>query len=282
MTVTRPKATYEPTSTQVTTFEGQENGYFYDFYYQSGNGVKLEGRTLYKDGFWNTICLPFDVISFTGTPIEGATVKELDTDNPSDENGYTHVTGIERSTLYLNFKDANSIKAGKPYIIKWTKPSEYDDNPDDFDISDPVFEGVTITAAEPDSVRSTDGKVTFKGIFFSKDIEGNFGDNTIIYLGSNNQTYYPSGPMSINALRAYFQLNNGYKVYEEFETPDSGSVYVNAFNLNVNDESTAVLRIESKENQSGVVYDLSGRVVESDHLQPGIYIRGGKKFLIRK
>ena len=84
--------------------------------------------------------------------------------------------------------------------------------------------------------------------------------------------------MSINALRAYFQLN-GYEVYIG---ADQGDAYVNAFNLNFNDESTAVHRIEAKEDQSGVVYDLSGRVVESDHLKPGIYIRGGKKFLIRK
>ena len=35
--------------------------------------VQLTGRTLYKDGDWNTLCLPFDLASLTGTPLEGAT-----------------------------------------------------------------------------------------------------------------------------------------------------------------------------------------------------------------
>ena len=71
--------------------------------------VTLQGRTLYRDGDWNTLCLPFDVNSFTDTPLAGATVKELNEETSNlDSNG----------TLTLNFKDATSIKAGKPYIVK--------------------------------------------------------------------------------------------------------------------------------------------------------------------
>ena len=33
--------------------------------------VTLQGRTLYKDGSWNTLCLPFSLDSFDGTPLEG-------------------------------------------------------------------------------------------------------------------------------------------------------------------------------------------------------------------
>ena len=32
--------------------------------------------SLYKDGDWNTICLPFSIADLTGTPLEGATVIE--------------------------------------------------------------------------------------------------------------------------------------------------------------------------------------------------------------
>ena len=42
------------------------NGYFAD--------VTLSGRTLYKDGAWNTICLPFDV-TIAGSPLAGATAR---------------------------------------------------------------------------------------------------------------------------------------------------------------------------------------------------------------
>ncbi|MCR5849307.1 MAG: leucine-rich repeat protein [Bacteroidaceae bacterium] len=79
--------------------------------------IMIKGRTLYTDGAWNTLCLPFDVNNFTGTPLDGFTVKELDT-----ETAYGgHTTGIEGTTLYLNFKDATRIEAGKPYIVKKMK-----------------------------------------------------------------------------------------------------------------------------------------------------------------
>jgi uncharacterized repeat protein (TIGR02543 family) len=74
----------------------------------------LTDRSLYCDGDWNTLCLPFSLASLTGTPLEGFIVKELDTETPY--NG--HVTGFDDGTLYLNFKDATSIEAGRPYIVK--------------------------------------------------------------------------------------------------------------------------------------------------------------------
>ncbi len=76
--------------------------------------VTLLDRTIYKNGEWTTLCLPFHLSSLTGTPLEGFTIKELDTENAYDG----HKTGVENGTLYLNFKDATSIVAGKPYIVK--------------------------------------------------------------------------------------------------------------------------------------------------------------------
>ena len=69
----------------------------------------LSGRTLYKDGNWNTLCLPFDLV-LEGSPLEGARVKTLESSAFDNTNG----------TLTLNFSDdLTSIEAGKPYIVKW-------------------------------------------------------------------------------------------------------------------------------------------------------------------
>ena len=76
--------------------------------------VTLADRVLFADGSWNTLCLPFSLSSLDGTPLEGFTVKELDTQTAVDG----HTTGLENDVLYLNFKDATSIEAGKPYIVK--------------------------------------------------------------------------------------------------------------------------------------------------------------------
>ena len=72
------------------------------------HNVTLTDRTLYKDGDWNSLCLPFALTSFTGTPLEGATVKTLES------------TAFSNGTLTMNFSnDLTSIEAGKPYIVKW-------------------------------------------------------------------------------------------------------------------------------------------------------------------
>ena len=82
--------------------------------------VAIAGRTLWKDGDWNTLCLPFDV-ALAGSPLEGATVMELDNREGSG-TGFDATTGI----LTLNFVDISPsgeqvglMTAGRPYIVKW-------------------------------------------------------------------------------------------------------------------------------------------------------------------
>ena len=82
--------------------------------------VALAGRTLYQDSDWNTLCLPFDV-ALAGSPLEGATVMELDNREGSG-TGFDATTGI----LTLNFVDISPsgeqvglMTAGRPYIVKW-------------------------------------------------------------------------------------------------------------------------------------------------------------------
>ena len=73
--------------------------------------VTLAARTLYKDGAWNTLCLPFDV-TIAGSPLAGATARALES------------ASISGSTLTLTFGDAvTTLEAGTPYIIKWATKS---------------------------------------------------------------------------------------------------------------------------------------------------------------
>ena len=75
-------------------------------YYDKKNViVKLSGRTLYKDGKWNTLCLPFNV-TLAGSPLEGAIAKTLTEATVTGD----HVT--------LTFGEAvTALKANVPYII---------------------------------------------------------------------------------------------------------------------------------------------------------------------
>ena len=57
------------------------------------------------------------------------------------------------------------------------------------------------------------------------------------------------------------------------------------FSLTVDNPETVDIQVPLANNRTSAtndkVYDLSGRLVNPDHLRPGIYIVGGKKVVIR-
>ena len=229
--------------------------------------VTLQGRTLYKDDSWNTLCLPFNT-ELTGV-LADATLMELDTEAGS----YEHVTGFEDGTLYLNFKSANTIVAGKPYIVKWA---------DAEDIENPVFEGVTIVGDEAGIVTSTDnGNVSFVGTYSPAEIFTT--DKTNLYLAADNKVYYPWGEgmtsFKVNAFRAYFKLNNGIVCGEPIQE-GSG---INSFVLNFGNGGTNMIEnsIMKIGNEAGTWYTIDGRKLNNKPTAKGIYIYNGKKIVIR-
>lgn len=155
--------------------------------------VKLKDRTLYKDGYWNTICLPFSLSSLIGTPLEGAIVKKLN---------YSQYDA-EQLELYIDFEDVNNIDAGTPYLIKWTPASDYVDD-DAHNLVEPIFSGVTINnTLSPIETEYVDCIGTMSPVI----LEAN--DATKFYIGGDNSTYYPVENITINSLRIYFQLKKG-------------------------------------------------------------------------
>lgn len=80
--------------------------------------VSLTDRTFTRDGYWNTLCLPFNLNEEeieTQSVLDDATLMELD--NSAEGTNLDIATG----TLTLKFKAATAIEAGKPYIAKWEK-----------------------------------------------------------------------------------------------------------------------------------------------------------------
>jgi chitodextrinase len=238
--------------------------------------VTLQDRTLWKDGKWNTLCLPFTMTAEqVAAQLAPKELKELDL---ADDGTYTHATGLDGSTLYLNFKNATKITAGVPYIIRWdaTTPNY---------IENPVFEGVTVNAAAPAPVTTTDGKVSFVGSYSPVALTPNDASN--LFLGTNNTLFWPNaannadGKYYVNACRAYFHVDPTATVRE--------------FRLNFGDgEASGIENVKLKiENEDGAWYDLQGRKVK-DHgtrnsefrtrnseLHKGLYIHNGRKVVIK-
>ena len=251
--------TLEPTT--ITLADNTDNSAIITANNGKKKDVKLEGRTLYKDGNWNTICLPFDV-ELADSPLDddGVDVRRLDNSDFSD------------GTLTLNFTPApgqtgaiTTLAAGVPYIIKWSNNTE---SPT---LYEPVFSGVTIKKG---LYPVTQTYIDFVGGYTPVRI-GTKGDNTLLYLGSGNTLYWPNASMTIGAQRAYFRLNDG-----------NMDAKIRAFVLNFDDDSEETgISDAPRLNDKGQMindawYDLSGRKLNSKPTTKGLYINNGRKVVI--
>lgn len=213
--------------------------------------ITLQDRTLYRDGRWNTLCLPFAVENFTGTPLEGATVKRL------GESSYDAPT----KTLTLNFEDADAVWAGVSYLVKWTSGEN---------IVNPVFSGVEILSGDV-TADATDC-ADFIGCYSPVTLAAQ--DRTVLYLGGDSKLYYPSVDVPVNAFRGYFQLKDGLKAGD---LPANGAKNI-VLNFG-NGETTGVSAVESGELTTDSWYSIDGRRLRGEPAKKGIYIKNGKKVI---
>ena len=225
--------------------------------------VTLSGRTLWKDGSWNTLCLPFSMTAAQVTEQLAPTeLKELDVAAGS----YDHRTGIENSTLYLNFKSASTITAGKPYIIRWNSA----DN-----LENPTFTGVTVNNTEPTIIGSYNNDVFFRGIYNPRSLTKD--DKTTLYVTDDNELSWATEEnFKINAFRAYFSV------------PTNATGGVRQCVLNFGDEVVSfdvsgIMDIESA--LQGITatpwYTIDGCRINGQPTKPGVYVKDGRK-VVRK
>jgi hypothetical protein len=269
--------------------KGYKNGFLYDGnYYTPKYGdavveyrfndwneradVTLSDRTLYKDGNWNTLCLPFSLSAAqiaANANFAGATLMTMDV---TEKNGFD----VEDGTLYLWFKTATEIEAGVPYLVKWEKAMDYEGNEANYDISNPVFEGVTISNSTAQTVESeTTGLETVQMVGTYSPVSVTANDKSILFLGDANTLYYSTVDRQIRSCRAYFSVPyiNGH-----------AEAKARAFALSFDgEETTGILEVSA--NYNGVTdeawYSLDGVRLSGKPTQRGMYINKGKKILVK-
>ena len=261
--------------------------------------VTLSGRTLYKDGAWNTLCLPFALgddraesgHELDGTPLEGATLMTLG-NSPACNTGFDPQT----STLNLEFLPAKTVEPGVAYIVKWPIPdgmtpdafaAAYAANPDAYDLKDPVFTGVTVTNDAPadHATTSDDTYVTFVGTYKP---EGIYADPaTALYLGAANKLYWPSTEgYRLGAFRAYFQLGNGLTCGDPSNPNAARNI---TLNFGDSSEQTGIREIVTDPTPGpspawegrAAWYTLDGRKLSGKPTAKGLYIVNGKKVIVK-
>ena len=229
--------------------------------------VTLSGHTLYKDTYWNTLCLPFSMNQkqITESPLAGAIIRQL----------YSADLETSTGTLTLTFSDASSIEAGKPYIVKWTSGA---------DVTSPVFNNVAITSATPEGI-TFDNKVYFVGQYSPFEIvasgasgshQGNLDE--IILLSGGNKLGYSKNP------RTNTNGNALHSFCAHFRVPvPSASVRSFVIDFGDDENTTGICVVSNDKGQitNDKWYALDGRELNGKPSAKGLYINNGKKVLIR-
>lgn len=211
-------------------------------------------RKLVK-GVWNTICLPFDVSEAQAKSAFGADVRIAALNAESKGN-----------TLMFDNKTAEGIKASMPYLIM---PSEVKaDNQYEFYNVSIKPENTEHAAA----VSTSDG-FAFKGIYNKVDITKDINnqetsDSYAAFLGANNTLFKAKSGTTTKGFRAYFVIPY--------------STAASALRVVVDGNATSIKNINcGVEESDDAVYNLQGQRVDTRSLMPGLYIKAGKKFVVR-
>ena len=205
-------------------------------------------RTL-QTGSWNTLALPFNL----SIPM-GWTVKELSS------------ASLEGEVLTLNFTEATSIQAGKPYLVKVATTSH--------------LHGATFSETMVSSALHpfTSADVDFVPTLGKTLVTGPTGDESntkaVLFLATGNKLVNPTvvndtenASSYIKGFRAYFQVKGQ-------------AAEARSFALNMGDgETTGIVDNKREPITNNRYYDLQGRKVSGNAAKKGVYVVNGKKVI---
>lgn len=216
---------------------------------------------------WSTIILPFDVQKVVNT------TDSIDIDwfhNSEELNKDFWLCKYHGKENYeLLFDYADEFKANTPYIIAVSGDERIDA---------PGIVGKTILFSS-DNVDVKSGTLyqdtddfDFEGTTTGTSINDNF-----IYIlsdnGSGNSFEYAGTEATITPFHAYFISD---------VSPNNYNNKLNILILHENREMTGIEDNYINKTQEHAVYDLSGRKVNKNQLQKGVYIINGKKWVYAK
>lgn len=215
----------------------------------SNNANVTLKRTLYNDGGWNTICLPF---SLTDAQVKAAFGEKVELRTLESASGNT-----------LTFAAATGITAGVPYLIKVSEVAE--DNTY-------TFTGVTTIAVKDENDFGSSGEkgnAEFIGIYSPTDVSAwSVTNEYAIFLGADNKFYKAKAGTTMKAFRAFFLVPASTDTQALKAVIDGTTTGIGDLNIGV-------------AKADGRVYNLNGQCVGNslEGLTAGVYIQNGKKVI---
>lgn len=210
-------------------------------------------RTLYGDGGWNTLCVPFTLTEAQTKAAFGNNVELRELESVAGNT--------------LTFKTVNSVTANVPCLIKVTAAgNEY------------KFEGVSTTAVKNNrdyTLSLVEGNILFLGIYSAMDVveadlAGSSTNGYYAFLGANNTFFKAKAGSTMKAFRAFFSVPNDVNTKQLKAVIDGTTTGI---------EDLVIDGVKA----NGRVYNLNGQYVGNslNGLQPGLYIQNGKKIVVK-
>lgn len=199
-------------------------------------------------GRWNTFCVPFsiDANQVTSQFGEGTQIAEYSVSVDNE---------IDFATV-----QSKAIVAGKAYLVKPTKEAATEGY---------TFSNVNITALAPTKEKVENGAIDFRGIYNPTDITEDLPTNTFAAGIVGNVVKKAVRGSNMKGFRAFFIIPEGVGAQSSYMLKIDGTV------TSINSINGADVVVNAP------VYNLQGQRVDSNNLTPGIYVKAGKKFVVK-
>jgi hypothetical protein len=239
--------------------------------------VNLKNRTLYKDGYWNTLTLPFSLSAskLATTCLAGADIREFK----------EALWDATNQKLTINFSDSNEgeIKAGHPYIVRWGTPTTATGEV----IQNPSFTNVTVSIMDQEylddnyaynNYETESNGVRFQGQIGPVQLQPNSAESKSLVLGAENKIYKVTNQMWVCATRAYFDyISNddiafASEIVLDFGNGEEMTTKIDDVKVDDTIGNRRILDLDG-------IFNLNGQRLDAP--QKGINIINGKKVIIQ-
>lgn len=217
---------------------------------EAKTGVNVTLNRPMKIGQWNTFCVPFsiDANQVTSQFGEGTQIAEYSVSKSKDE------------VIAFATVQSNAIVAGKAYLVKPTKEAATEGY---------TFSNVNITALKPTKETVDNGAIDFRGIYNPTDITVGLPANTFAAGIVGNVVKKAVSDSNMKGFRAFFIIPEGAGAQSSYMLKIDGT----ATSINSINGADVVV--------NAPVYNLQGQRVDGNNLTPGIYVKAGKKFVVK-
>ena len=240
--------------------------------------VDLKNRTLFKDGYWNTLTLPFNLSKekLATTSLAGADIRTF-------KSASWDATSKE---LTINFSATNDgeIKAGVPCIIRWGEPG----NAPGGTIENPSFTNVAVDLwnqelldeledpEEANKYETESNGLRFQAQIAPVQLSANA---RALLLGGENLLYKPSKSIYVYASHGYFTYTKKSgiamtrSIVMDFGDDEQITTYID--NVVVDDD----INDDNIDGRVKGIFNLQGQRLDAP--RKGLNIINGKKVMVK-